>query len=104
MDRKLTWFAIFAVGVLAADENEDEVTTGKLVAWIITAVVSLVLLGMLLTSYICSKMVETDKKTENKQFARAMSMSSMMRSNLKKRVKIASVLSPKSGDIEDSER
>ena len=55
---------------------------GKVVAWIIAGFFILVLAVLMLTYCICAKMILHEKKQE-KQFARAMSISKMMRSHIK---------------------
>ena len=65
MFKKVFALAPIMAIVTRAEENEEEMGTGKVVAWIITAVTCLVILTMLLISCICHKSLKKEE-TKNK--------------------------------------
>ena len=62
MMRKYLIAPMLAMVAMADDDHEDEIEVGKLVAWIITGTVCLIVVSMLLTYCICSRALEADKR------------------------------------------
>ena len=76
-------------GAATKKDKDDGMETGKVVAWVIAALMIVILAVLVLTYCICAKMILREEK-QSKQYARAMSLTKMMRSQISRSSKAVS--------------